>query len=227
VPVGMGINRPMMTTGGSPMSAVRLSNTMAMRMPGMTGNPGTNPGMTGNPGMNGGHHHMPWWWWWGRGYGNGGYMWPAYAYGLGAYGGLAGYVDPGYAGGSVAGSYGYYANPPSQSSSGYLRLNGPAYPEVEGDRAHLTIQLPPDAAVMIQGTVLDATGPIREFDSPPLSPGKKYTYDVEVTWKDGGKEVTQSQRVDVAAGARKQVIFRPDAKPLVKGAPGMPAASSP
>jgi uncharacterized protein (TIGR03000 family) len=230
--MGGGMNRPVMTTGGSNMMAVRLPNTMAMRMPGMTGNPGNNPGMTGNPGTNPGmtggnggqNHHMPWWWWWGR---NWGWGWWSSALAYGSLGGFAGYVDPSYAGGSTANSYGYYANPASASSSGYLRLNGPAYPEVEGDRAHLTIQLPPDAAVMIQGTVLNATGPIREFDSPPLSPGKNYTYDVEVTWKDGGKEMTQSQKIDVTAGARKEVIFRPGTKPMVRGAPGMPAASAP
>ena len=48
---------------------------------------------------------------------------------------------------------------------------------------------------------------MREFDSPPLTPGKQYSYEVKAQWEENGRPVTQTQEVDVSAGARAQAVF--------------------
>jgi uncharacterized protein (TIGR03000 family) len=209
---------------------------MALRMP-TTGVNGTINMPISVPGSNGGmHHHSPnWWrwWWWGR-YWMGAYPYLG-GYGLGAYGlsypyssGTGAYVDSAYyADGSAARAYGSYLEQGNLSSSYYPRFNSSSIPEPADDRAHVTIQSPTDAQVTVQGTILNATGAVRSFDSPPLVPGKRYTYDVEARWREDGKEVSQALSVDVSARSRTELIFRPGAKPLVKGTPGMPAAGSP
>lgn len=74
-------------------------------------------------------------------------------------------------------------------------------------RARVWIQLPPDAEVTIQGERLNAIGPVRVFNSPRLSEGASEYYDLKAIWEEQGKKVTQTQRVNLTAGSRVQVIF--------------------
>jgi uncharacterized protein (TIGR03000 family) len=74
-------------------------------------------------------------------------------------------------------------------------------------RALITVSVPADAEIWFEGTKMTSTGSVREYQSPPLTPGSGYTYDIRARWNENGHEVTQTQQVDVAAGSRVNVHF--------------------
>jgi uncharacterized protein (TIGR03000 family) len=73
--------------------------------------------------------------------------------------------------------------------------------------AHVTVRVPAEAQVWIEGTKTASTGPVRQFQSPQLTPGSKYTYDIKASWNENGHDVTQTQKVEVTAGAYISVAF--------------------
>jgi uncharacterized protein (TIGR03000 family) len=82
-------------------------------------------------------------------------------------------------------SYGAYApSAPASANTAYIRL-----------------VVPGNARVWIGGAATRKTGSVRDFESPELTPGQGYTYDVKVQWTEGGKEVTRTLRVGVSANA--------------------------
>ena len=85
-------------------------------------------------------------------------------------------------------------------------VNRPSPPPVD-TLAHVTIRVPTDAEIWIEGTKTTSTGPIREFVSPPLTSGSRYTYDIKASWNENGHAVTQTQHVGVSAGAHVNVDF--------------------
>jgi uncharacterized protein (TIGR03000 family) len=74
-------------------------------------------------------------------------------------------------------------------------------------RAQITVSLPADAEIWFQGTKTSTTGAVREYQSPPLVPGTRYTYELRARWSQNGHEVTQTQQVEVAAGTHVNVHF--------------------
>jgi uncharacterized protein (TIGR03000 family) len=50
-------------------------------------------------------------------------------------------------------------------------------------------------------------GSVREFQSPPLTPGHRYPDDVRARWNENGQEMTQTQKVEVTAGTNVIVNF--------------------
>jgi len=87
--------------------------------------------------------------------------------------------------------------------------------------ASLTVNVPADARLWIEGTPTTSTGPVREFNSPPLTPGNRYTYDIKASWQENGKEVTQAQQVRVTAGTHVNVNF-----PVPPRTPGQAPAAT-
>jgi uncharacterized protein (TIGR03000 family) len=74
--------------------------------------------------------------------------------------------------------------------------------------ALIDVFLPAEATLAFQGVSTSQTGAAREFQSPPLEPGRTYTYDVRATWKsDDGQEVTRNRRLTVRAGEHLEVDF--------------------
>jgi uncharacterized protein (TIGR03000 family) len=73
--------------------------------------------------------------------------------------------------------------------------------------ARITIRVAPGAQIWFDDTATRQTGALREFESPLLTPGKSYTYDIRALWREGGREVTQSRQINVHAGARVTVDF--------------------
>jgi uncharacterized protein (TIGR03000 family) len=114
-------------------------------------------------------------------YGPGGYYGryhdPGFYYGYGR-----GYYDPGYSRSSY-----YYAQPRGYVQPAYAQ---PAYVQpaeyrqaVAGPQpVYLNVQVPADAEVWIDGAKTTQMGANRRFASPPLTPGKNYTYEVTATW---------------------------------------------
>jgi uncharacterized protein (TIGR03000 family) len=67
--------------------------------------------------------------------------------------------------------------------------------------ALIDVLVPADATLSFQGTVMPETGSVRQFQSPPLSPGRTYSYDVQATWRTAdGKDVTRTRQVSVSPG---------------------------
>jgi len=152
----------------------------------------------------------------GYGYGMGGY-----GYGMGGYGyGLGGYNYPYY---PYAGGYpGYpapvYAPPPPPAA--YPAAGPGAVPAAPTGSAPgtlmrltdsdmiLSIRVPPDAVVRINGEKTNQNGPRREFMSSGLSPGRSYTFVVSAQWAaPNGQAVEREQRIQVQGGERRNVDF--------------------
>jgi uncharacterized protein (TIGR03000 family) len=90
--------------------------------------------------------------------------------------------------------------PPQEERPGEAR-------KPENDIAVITAHVPKDAELRFDGVKATGTGPERQFKSPPLQPGLPYAYTVEARWTEGGRQVTQSRRLPVFAGAYVEVTF--------------------
>jgi uncharacterized protein (TIGR03000 family) len=143
--------------------------------------------------------------------GYGGY--PSYYGGYGAY--------PYYYGNSFSGSYYTPSYSYSTPYSSYLEVQpygtnpddsgymGPSSTATTTDTlAHLKVEVPADAQIWIEGVKTKETGTVRDFVSPPLTPGQDYTYDIRATWTDeAGHAVDQTKHVLVHAGSQILVNF--------------------
>src|SRR5437773_213765 len=73
-------------------------------------------------------------------------------------------------------------------------------------RVQLRILVPDDAFVFVARERMKSTGPDRLYESPLLSGGKRYTYEISVIHE--GHEVTRE--VSFQAGGTVEIDFRPD-----------------
>ena len=80
-------------------------------------------------------------------------------------------------------------------------------PPAPGNIAVITARVPADAELRFDGVKMPARGAERQFKTPPLQPGRHYGYTVEARWKENGREVTQSRRLPVSAGANVRLAF--------------------
>lgn len=79
----------------------------------------------------------------------------------------------------------------------------------------LSIRVPPDAIVRINGERTRQSGPRREFVSSGLAPGRTYTFAVTARWTGpDGQAVELEQRVHVQGGERRNVDFLTASPPL-------------
>jgi uncharacterized protein (TIGR03000 family) len=130
----------------------------------------------------------------GGNYNNGGYYGaPAYAqsfYGTPAY---AQSFDQGFQQ-PIRGDYqSFYAGPADRQQSMPARL---------------MVFIQPDAQLTIDDTTTSAMGPIREFQSPPLQPGKEYSYTLKAQVRGAdGQPRTVTKQVNVGAGMVTQATL--------------------
>ncbi len=68
------------------------------------------------------------------------------------------------------------------------------------NKAHIWLRVPQSAEIWVNGVKTKQTGESRYFFSPPLTPGKKYSYQVRLRWMKDGKPVEETQRILVGAG---------------------------
>ncbi len=68
-------------------------------------------------------------------------------------------------------------------------------------KAHIWLRVPENAEVWVNGVKTKQSGESRYFFSPPLVPGKKYSYQMRVRWTKDGKPVEETQDILVQAGA--------------------------
>jgi uncharacterized protein (TIGR03000 family) len=112
-----------------------------------------------------------------------------------------------------SGYYDSYGEGTPYYSGGYPSPTAPTLgpqsgsPPAADNSAHVTLSVPAGARVSFGGTPTTSTGPVREYISPALTPGKQYTYEIQARWSDNGQDVTQTQQVGVSAGAHVNVTF--------------------
>src|SRR5207249_2609270 len=100
----------------------------------------------------------------------------------------------------------YYYSTPSYGygvpdTMGYSYGAPDTMPAESTTTAHVDVQVPrADAEIWFEGTKTQQTGTFRQFESPPLTPGRDYTYEVRARWFDNGKEINRTRRVPVHAG---------------------------
>jgi uncharacterized protein (TIGR03000 family) len=99
--------------------------------------------------------------------------------------------------------------PPPKDKKGGVTYYAPAAP------AFITVNVPADAKVTIDGAATVSTSTVRVFQSRNLNPGtvQYYTFVAEVI-RDG-KSYTATERVAVEAGAKAEITLTPAVGPAV------------
>jgi uncharacterized protein (TIGR03000 family) len=76
-------------------------------------------------------------------------------------------------------------------------------PTTTDTAAHLDVRVPASAEVWVEGAKTKQTGSLRHFVSPPLTPGRSFTYSIRARWTDAnGQVVDQTRQVPVQAGGQ-------------------------
>jgi uncharacterized protein (TIGR03000 family) len=75
------------------------------------------------------------------------------------------------------------------------------------DVAKVTVRLPDDAKLFIDGVLCPLTSSVRTFETPKLDPGRQYFYNVKAEVVRDGREASESRRVVVEAGKETTVEF--------------------
>jgi uncharacterized protein (TIGR03000 family) len=81
---------------------------------------------------------------------------------------------------------------------------GPATPTPD-NKAQVTVVVPANAEVWFNGVRMHTTGGVREFDTPPLTPGQDYSYQVHARWTEGGRVIDRTRKVRVRANLQLKV----------------------
>jgi uncharacterized protein (TIGR03000 family) len=144
-------------------------------------------------------------------YGRGG------CFGWGAWGGCSGGGGNGCCGGG--GCYGAYG---AGCTGGYgcygsgayvmpVDQGRPAMPSSEGQtqqvRAQVTIDVPPEAKLFIDGNLMKSGSGRRVFETPALTPGQVYYYEVRVELVRNGQTLSDTQRVVLRPGQAASASF--------------------
>jgi uncharacterized protein (TIGR03000 family) len=61
------------------------------------------------------------------------------------------------------------------------------------------LRVPADAEVWFDGEPTKQTGTLRHFTSPPLTPGKRFVYEIRARWTRDGKPAEETRRLHVHA----------------------------
>jgi uncharacterized protein (TIGR03000 family) len=94
-----------------------------------------------------------------------------------------------------------------------IRARGQKYVSVSPRPARLTVRLPADARLFIDGELCPLTSASRSFNTPALQPGKEYHYNLRMEVTRNGVRRVQSQRVAFSAGRHVTVDFK-DSSPV-------------
>jgi uncharacterized protein (TIGR03000 family) len=75
------------------------------------------------------------------------------------------------------------------------------------DTARITVTLPADAELYVDGYETKEVGPARDFVTPPLARGKDFSYSIRAVWTEDGKPVEKTRKVTFQAGSQMRVDF--------------------
>jgi uncharacterized protein (TIGR03000 family) len=85
-------------------------------------------------------------------------------------------------------------------------------PRLDDNAVLIAVRVPDSAVIWFDGDKRTETGSLREFVTPPLHPGQRYTYEIKAQWVENGQEVLQTRKVDIYAGDRLMVNLLAPAK---------------
>src|SRR5437016_34454 len=71
----------------------------------------------------------------------------------------------------------------------------------------ITLRVPEDAEVWIQGKKMDEKGSERRFNLPSLDPGSTHDYDIRVAWMDNGQKKSDTTRLNVRAVDQQSITY--------------------
>jgi len=86
---------------------------------------------------------------------------------------------------------------------GELSASAPA----QAAPSRVTVRLPEDARLSVDGVACPLTSTVRTFDTPALQPGKAYHYTLKAEVVRDGKTRTESKQVVLGAGKDVEVEF--------------------
>jgi uncharacterized protein (TIGR03000 family) len=153
--------------------------------------------------------------WGGTGVGYGGYAWGAspswggYASGPTFYGSGTPIVTGGYGFGTpIVSGYGTpmiagNTGTPGTTQSFYMNPGNVN----QGNEARILVHLPADATLTIDGQPTQSRSGTRLFTSPPLEPGKTYTYTLRAEMNRDGRMANTKRTVEVRAGQTSEVTL--------------------
>lgn len=87
--------------------------------------------------------------------------------------------------------------------------NGPAAQPVSipTNAARITVILPADAKLLVDGVECPLTSDVRSFNTPTLQTGMSYFYVMKMEVEKDGRTITESRRVRMTAGQHVEVNF--------------------
>ncbi len=87
------------------------------------------------------------------------------------------------------------------------------------DSAVLTVKVPAEAKIFVNGLATTSAGAERNYVSRDLRPGFNYTYELRAEFVREGKTVTESKSVTLTAGQTARVDFNEETKTAAAGEP--------
>jgi uncharacterized protein (TIGR03000 family) len=110
--------------------------------------------------------------------------------------GYRGYSEPSYTIQPI-----YRSAPMVQPEKYEVYVNAlPMQNTVDPNAVTLVAHVPDNAQVWLDDAATTSRGTLRTYQSPPLPPGKGYSYTVRVAWVENGKLVSQTRHFPVKAG---------------------------
>ena len=88
-----------------------------------------------------------------------------------------------------------------ETTSAKISINAEAAPAI------LTITVPADAKLYVDGQLTDGEGTTRQFHTPSLQPGQTYYYEMKAEVEIDGDVKSQTKRVLVESGANLSESF--------------------
>ena len=73
--------------------------------------------------------------------------------------------------------------------------------------ARLTLKVPENSEVWMNGEKSDLKGAMRTYESPTLTNGKSQTYELRIRWLENDKPVEEEKKITLGAGESRTLIF--------------------
>jgi uncharacterized protein (TIGR03000 family) len=93
----------------------------------------------------------------------------------------------------------YYTQPYTYTSPATAYYPAQTTVAAPANTATINVTVPENAEVWVDGLRTTQTGSNRVFQTPPLTPGVQYSYELRATWMANGSPVTQTRNVSVQA----------------------------
>jgi uncharacterized protein (TIGR03000 family) len=103
--------------------------------------------------------------------------------------------------------YGYSARDIQEEEPHNQRFAATIEAAPDVNSATMNVHVPAGAEIWFEGVKTGQRGDARTFVSPPLEPGRGFTYEIRARWTEDGKAIEQTRPVHVHAGESVDVNF--------------------